>query len=107
MPRATLTSQDPAHLDVDALVVGVARTDQGPRLLDPDALPKEVRTEVTAHAVALGISGDQDEVRRLPSAGRLKAGVLVLTGVGPLDAVTPEALRRAAGAATRELAGVA
>jgi leucyl aminopeptidase len=107
VPRATLTSQDPAHLDVDALVVGVARTDQGPRLLDPDALPQEVRTEVTAHAVALGISGDQDEVRRLPSAGRLKAGVLVLTGVGPLDAVTPEALRRAAGAATRELAGVA
>lgn len=106
MPRATLTSQDPAHLDVDALVVGVARTDQGPVLLDPDALPQDVRTEVTAHAVALGISGDQDEVRRLPTAGRLTARVLVLTGVGPLDAVTPEALRRAAGAATRELTGV-
>lgn len=105
MPRATLTSQDPARLDVDALVVAVARTDQGPRLLDPDALPRAVRDEVTAHATALGITGEQDEVRRVPGAG-LAATVLVLTGVGPLDAVTPEALRRAAGAATRELAGL-
>ena len=33
--------------------------------------------------------------------------MLVLTGVGPADKITPETLRRAAGAATRELAGTA
>jgi leucyl aminopeptidase len=101
----TLTSQDPARLSVDALVVAVARTEDGPRLLDPDALPKDVRTELIASAAVLGITGDQDEVRKLPTAGRLAAQVLVLTGVGPFDTVGPEALRRAAGAATRELAG--
>jgi leucyl aminopeptidase len=105
VPRVTLTSKNPARLAVDALVVAIARTAAGPRLLDPDQLPAEIGAEIAAGAAALGITGDQDEVRRYPTAGRLSAKVLVLTGVGDPAAVTPELLRRAAGAATRELAG--
>jgi leucyl aminopeptidase len=103
----TLTSKNPARLAADALVVAVARTDDGPRLLGADLLPKEVWAEIAASAATLGITGEQDEVRRYPTAGRLTAKVLVLTGVGAVGAVTPETLRRAAGAATRELAGTA
>ncbi|NUU16122.1 leucyl aminopeptidase [Cellulomonas humilata] len=99
----SLTSQDPARLAVDALVVAVAQQDGAPVVLGADRLPKELRAQL-ADAAALGITGAADEVRRLPGTG-LAATVVVLTGVGSADALTPEALRRAAGAATRELAG--
>ncbi|WP_421734099.1 leucyl aminopeptidase [Cellulomonas sp.] len=99
----SLTSQDPARLAVDALVVAVAQQDGAPVVLGADHLPKELRAQL-ADAAALGITGAADEVRRLPGTG-LAATVVVLTGVGPADTLTPEALRRAAGAATRELAG--
>jgi leucyl aminopeptidase len=102
----SLTSKDPARLIVDAVVVAVAQQDGAPSLLDAGWLPKDLRKALTNDAAALGITGAADEVRRIPAPG-LAAGVLVLTGVGPADAVTPERLRRAAGAATRELAGTA
>ncbi|KRD44888.1 aminopeptidase [Cellulomonas sp. Root930] len=101
----SLTSQDLARLAVDALVVAVAQQDGAAVVLGAERLPKELRAQL-ADAAALGITGAADEVRRLPGTG-LAATVLVLTGVGPADKVTPEVLRRAAGAATRELAGTA
>jgi len=106
--QLTLTSSDPALLAADALVVATASTPTGPVLVGADALPADLRSELTASAVALGLTGAADEVRRLPTAGRITAPVLVLTGLGDQAATYPtEALRRAAGAATRELAGTA
>ncbi|MDC7122505.1 leucyl aminopeptidase [Cellulomonas fimi] len=102
----TLTSADPARLAVDAVVVGVAQKDGAPSLLGAAWLPKDLRTSLSRDAVALGVTGATDEVRRVPGIGT-KAPVVVLVGVGSADALTPEALRRAAGAATRELAGTA
>lgn len=102
----TLTSADPARLAVDAVVVGVAQKDGAPSLLGAAWLPKDLRTALTRDAEALGVTGAPDEVRRVPGLGT-KAAVVVLVGVGPADAITPEGLRRAAGAATRELAGTA
>jgi len=99
-----LTSKDPAKLPVDALVVATAPTDGGVELVGADWLPGELRTALVRDAAALGVTGKADEVRRVPATG-LKAKVLVLSGLGT-GAVTPERLRRAAGAATRELAGV-
>ncbi len=107
VPRLTLTSQNPDRLSVDALVVAVAQGDSGPRLVDADWLPAEVRAEITSVAATLGITGAVDEVRKLPTGGRVAAKVLVLTGVGPDAAPDEEATRRAAGAAVRELAGSA
>ncbi|WP_426592270.1 leucyl aminopeptidase [Cellulomonas sp. McL0617] len=101
----TLTAQDPARLSVDALVVAVAQQDDQPVVLGAERLPKELRTLLASSAAALGVTGAPDEVRRLPGTG-LAAAVLVLTGVGS-GPLTPETLRRAAGAATRELAGTA
>ncbi|GEL93838.1 leucyl aminopeptidase [Cellulomonas composti] len=98
-----LTSTSPLRVSADALVVAVAQSEGKPRLL-ADWLPQDVRTSLIASASALGLTGAADEVRRIPVDG-LKTPVLVLTGVGA-DDPTAETLRRAAGAATRELAGV-
>ncbi len=99
-----LTSKDPAKLPVDALVVATAPKDGGVELVGTDWLPGELRTALVRDAAALGVTGKADEVRRVPATG-LKAKVLVLSGLGS-GPVTTERLRRAAGAATRELAGV-
>ncbi len=101
---ATLTSSDPARLPVDAVVVAVASSPDGPVLHAP-WLPTALRADVLDTAAVLGVTGAPDEVRRVPTSGRLRARVLVLTGVGPQGDLQPEALRRAAGAAVRELAG--
>jgi len=105
----TLTSANPARQTADALVVAVASSPDGPRVVGADWLPSETVAQVRDLAVALGITGAADEVRRLPAAGGLAARTVVLTGVGALDAgAAPEAeaLRRAAGAALREVTGV-
>ncbi len=103
----TLTSANPARQTADALVVAVASSPAGPRVVGADWLPAETVEQVTGLAGVLGITGAVDEVRRLPAAGKLAARTVVLTGVGPLDEVVPDAetLRRAAGAALRELTG--
>ena len=65
----TLTSQDPARLAVDALVVAVAQRTARPSSWAPTACPKELRDARCADAAALGITGAADEVRRLPGTG--------------------------------------
>lgn len=107
MPALNLTSTDPAQLDVDVLVVAVASTSDGIRLLGGDALPAALRTQLTSAAPGLGLRGELDTVQRVPSGGTVKAPVVALVGVGD-TAGTPghEELRRAAGAATRSLTGV-
>ena len=107
MVTLTLTSKDPARLSADALVVATASTDDGMVLVGADALPAALRNQLTRSAGTLGITGAADEVRKFPTAGEIAAPVLVLTGLGARsDRYAAETLRRAAGAATRELAGV-
>ncbi|EYR64723.1 aminopeptidase A [Actinotalea ferrariae CF5-4] len=110
MPALTLTAKDLSRLDADVLVVGVApTTDGGVRVVGAAGLPDAVVALVTGSAKVLGISGDVDALRRLPAGDLLAAQVLAVVGVGPLDddaVPTTEALRRAAGCATRGLSGV-
>jgi leucyl aminopeptidase len=107
VPTLTLTAKDAATVRADALVVGVASTPQGPKLLGA-GLPAGARRTLSASLPGLGVEGAADEVVRVPGGGGLTAPVVVLTGVGQVAgraAPGPEALRRAAGAATRSLAG--
>ena len=96
---ATLTATPAARLDVDVLVVPVASGPSGPVLLDDADLPGALRR--LAVSPALGVTGEADEVRRIPTGGVAKAPVLAVVGVGEVDPgdVEPEHLRRAAGAA--------
>ncbi|MBG0741630.1 leucyl aminopeptidase [Paeniglutamicibacter antarcticus] len=90
-----------------ALVVGVGQGADGPVLLD-NPLPVKAANALAASLQVLGVTGAADEVRRLPGIPELGAQVLVLTGVGKLtdNQTSEEALRRAAGSAVRQLAGV-
>lgn len=95
--------------DSSALVIGVSSTDEGPVLL-PNPLPDAGARALADSLEALGVTGAADEVVRIPGLDRLPFPLLVLTGVGritgePGAGVSHEALRRAAGAAVRQLSG--
>ncbi|WP_106398349.1 leucyl aminopeptidase [Actinocorallia populi] len=99
----SISQTDPASLDVDALVIGVG----------PEAVPAAGSQGVDgaldgrlAEALkAVGATGKAGEVVKLPTLGALPAKVIVAAGLG--EDPGPEALRRAAGAAVRALAGTA
>ncbi|WP_299035069.1 leucyl aminopeptidase [uncultured Pseudokineococcus sp.] len=105
MTTVNLQNKDVASVTADAVVLAVASTDDGPRLLAD--LPRALRW-LPAALSSLGVSGAADEVVKVASAGGASADVLVLTGVGRVDGdrPAPEALRRAAGAAARSCAGL-
>lgn len=92
----------------DALVIGVAQGSDGPVLLE-NPLSAKAAESVQGSLKLLGVSGAPDQSHRLPGLPETGSGILVLAGVGKLseDGTIPEeALRRAAGSAVRQLAGV-
>ncbi|HET9900513.1 MAG TPA: M17 family peptidase N-terminal domain-containing protein, partial [Actinomycetes bacterium] len=102
---------------VDALVVGVrpgGSNGSGSITLTAEArsVDKALRGRLAATVTALGGSGKVGDVTKVATLGALRADVVVVAGLGAagVDADDPtslEALRRAAGAATRALAGTA
>jgi leucyl aminopeptidase len=108
-----LTSTSPAKLKVDALVVGVAQGEDGPVLADGAAdVDKALGGALADTVAALGGTGKAGEVTKVPTTGSLPADVVVAVGLGTApegkDArYDAEVLRRAAGTATRALAGTA
>ncbi len=100
VPSLSLTSDSPSSVDADVLLVGVNQTDSGPRLtLDGDEW-QPLREALAA----IGVTGAQDEVRRIPFQSVVARSVaLVGLGSGP---ATPDTLRYAAGSAARQLVGV-
>ncbi|HET8879519.1 MAG TPA: leucyl aminopeptidase [Arthrobacter sp.] len=93
----------------DALVVGIGQGADGPVLLE-NPLTAKAAEALSESLAALGLTGAADQVHRLPGLPEAGAPVLVLAGVGKVSpgvALGEEALRRAAGSAVRQLAGVA
>jgi len=94
--------------DADALVAGVFQGPDGPVLtLGTD------ETDLMAALTALGATGKAEEITKIPTSGQLATPVVVTVGLGPEPAADAgpadrqaylERLRRAAGAATRDLA---
>ncbi|GAA0276379.1 leucyl aminopeptidase [Streptomyces polychromogenes] len=110
MTALTLSTAGAATLRADALVVGVAK---GPKGLVVAAGAEAVDTafdgKLAAVLDALGASGGEGEITKLPSPAGLKAPVVLAVGLGPApeqdESFDEEALRRAAGAAARALHG--
>lgn len=100
VPSLALSTADPFTIEGDALVLGVCKTDDGPRLLGdaPETAALQQQLE------AIGFGGGQDELRRLPATVGA-AGSVVLVGLGGGE-ITDHALRYAAGSVTRQLRGV-
>ncbi|MCF3181744.1 leucyl aminopeptidase [Streptomyces polychromogenes] len=110
MTALTLSTAGAATLRADALVVGVAK---GPKGLVVAAGAEAVDTafdgKLAAVLDALGASGAEGEITKLPSPAGLKAPVVLAVGLGPApeldESFDEEALRRAAGSAARALHG--
>ncbi|MGW4545570.1 leucyl aminopeptidase [Streptomyces violaceorubidus] len=110
MTALTLSTAAAPGLRADAIVIGVAKGAGGP-LVAPgaEAVDKAYDGRLAAVLETLGASGSEGEVTKLPAPSGFKAPVVVAVGLGAepeKDAgFDPEALRRAAGAAARALAG--
>jgi leucyl aminopeptidase len=111
MTVTLLTSQStPTATDADALVIGVFQGADGP-VPAPDIDDIDLMAALTA----LGAAGKPEELTKIPTGGRLAVPVIVAVGLGAAPGTDPptqdpaerhaylERLRRAAGAATRDL----
>jgi leucyl aminopeptidase len=102
-----LTTTAAPSLKVDALVVGVVKGGKGLALAPgAQAVADAVGKQFLRTLVGLGATGKAEEVTRLATLGAVKPIVVVAVGLGE-GTPEPEALRRAAGAAIRALAGSA
>lgn len=111
MTALTLSSSSVAGLRADAVVVGVAKGPKGPvPAPGAEAVDAAYGGKLGAVLEALGASGGEGEVTKLPAPDGLKAPLVVAVGLGAAPekgaGYDTEALRRAAGSAARALAGV-
>jgi leucyl aminopeptidase len=112
-PKLGLTGNQPAEvttLAADTLVIGTIQGPDGP-LLAPgaEAVADALDGRLLELLVSVGAAGKADEIVKLPTMGRLAAGVVLATGLGRPAAdgtVSAEQVRRASGAAARALSGV-
>ncbi|MFJ3026326.1 leucyl aminopeptidase [Streptomyces tendae] len=110
MTALTLSTAAAPGLRADAIVIGVAKGAGGPSVAPgAEAVDKAYDGRLAGVLETLGASGAEGEVTKLPAPAGFKAPVVVAVG---LDAepekdagFDAEALRRAAGAAARALAG--
>ncbi len=109
MATISLSSTSAADVRADAVVIGVGSSPKGlvltagAKAIDAASVGKLV-TVLTS----MGATGKAEEITKLPKSGSVKAGLVVVVGLGESPGragYTAEALRRAAGAATRALAG--
>lgn len=110
MTALTLSTSSAASLRADAVVVGVAKGPKGPVIAPgAEAVDKAFGGKLATVLETLGATGAEGEVTKLPAASGLKAPVVLAVGLGEApakgDGFDAEALRRAAGAASRALAG--
>ena len=106
MTTIALRNTRPSKAKVDAVVAGVVKVDDGVSIgPGGEDVARAFGRRLPSMLATLGATGKPGEVLKVPADGVLAAPLLVLTGLGPADRVDAEAVRRAAGAATRALAG--
>ncbi|WP_415950763.1 leucyl aminopeptidase [Streptomyces sp. KLOTTS4A1] len=110
MTALSLSTAAAVGLKADALVVGVAKGDKGPVVAPgAEAVEKAFGGKLAAVLETLGASGGEGEVTKVPSPDGVKAPLVLAVGLGAApkkdSSYDTEALRRAAGAAARALAG--
>ncbi|MFI9610324.1 leucyl aminopeptidase [Streptomyces sp. NPDC052023] len=110
MTALTLSTAAAPGLRADAIVIGVAKGDKGPVVAPgAEAVDKAYDGGLAGVLETLGASGAEGEVTKLPAPAGFKTPLVVAVGLGARpekDAeYDAEALRRAAGAAARALAG--
>ncbi|MEU8590756.1 leucyl aminopeptidase [Streptomyces sp. NPDC048664] len=118
MTALTLSTAAVSGLRADAIVVGVAKSAEGPVVAPgAEAVDQAYDGRLAAILETLGATGAEGEVTKLPAPSGFKAPVVVAVGLGtPSEdagdtedegarVFGAEALRRAAGCAARALSG--
>ncbi|GAA3237168.1 hypothetical protein GCM10020256_56450 [Streptomyces thermocoprophilus] len=110
MTALTLSTAAAPGLRADAIVIGVAKGAKGPVVASgAEAVDQAYDGRLAGVLETLGASGAEGEVTKLPAPAGFKAPLVVAVGLGAepdKDAgYDGEALRKAAGAAARALAG--
>jgi len=100
LPTMSVSDDSPLTIVADVLVLAVHKTDAGPRVLGEGDM-----TAVQSVLAAIGATGNQDELLRLPPLVGVCGGI-ALIGIGS-EPLTPDSLRYASGSAARQLAGCA
>ncbi|RCK69517.1 leucyl aminopeptidase [Desertihabitans brevis] len=107
IPQLQLSPTPPRSSDI--LVVGLVEAPDGPQLVGADknlvaATAKRFGRPLLDLATELGARTGVGQVTLVPAAQ--SAARLAVVGLGPVERVTPEVLRRAAGSALRTVAGL-
>uniref|UniRef100_UPI002811DA6A leucyl aminopeptidase n=1 Tax=Streptomyces sp. TaxID=1931 RepID=UPI002811DA6A len=109
MTTLTVTTTPAASVAADWLVIGVARTPNGPVPAPGAATDAAFDGELPTLLTAFGATGAPGETLRLPGPAGTTGPLVLAVGLGPAPAdregYDAEALRRAAGEAARTLAG--
>jgi len=108
-PTISATDRPLEKLSADAVVVGVGKGPDG-LLSTPgaDAVDRLLGGRLLAALADLGATGAEDEVTKLPTFGQGPFAVVAVAGLGAPQSdggYSAEAVRRAAGAASRALTG--
>jgi leucyl aminopeptidase len=109
-PKLSLTTTTADEATVDAVIIGtVDDSSAGGVALAPGGERVDAAFGGTLAEIlrTVGATGRQDEVVKIPSMGKIPAGLVIAAGLGTStdDGPTPEQVRRASGVAARSLAG--
>jgi leucyl aminopeptidase len=107
-PKLSLTTTTADEATVDAVIIGTVQDGDGLALAPGSERVDAAFDGGLAEILrSVGATGKQDEVVKIPSMGKIKAGVVVAAGLGKANGDGPgaEQVRRASGAAARALAG--
>ena len=104
-----LSTASPNQAEVDVLVVGLYKGEDGPRLAAGSESVESAFSDLSTALETMGATGAAGTLTSIPSLGRVGAAVVTAVGLGEPkeEGVSAETLRRAAGAAARSAAGKA
>jgi leucyl aminopeptidase len=105
----TLRKGSPAKTRTDLVVIGAARTRKGDLVPAPGAedVAEAYGRRFKPLLTSMGFKAEPGEVLRLPAGDAIKAGQLLVVGLGAQDTLGPDKVRRAAGVAARNLRNAA
>jgi leucyl aminopeptidase len=104
-PKLALSDTAVTETTADVVVVGTVQEGDGFALAPGSEAVDEAFDGTLVDVLrTLGATGKAEEIVKVPTLGKLKAGLLVAVGLG--KEATPEKVRRAAGASARALTGV-
>lgn len=101
LPLITASALNPADLEADVVVVGLASGEEGPAILAAGLGQAHVAALLDA-AKRVGADGDRNTTWRIPAPEGFACASIVLTGLGG-NAPSPNALREAAGFAAQNI----